>query len=236
MIHLLQTAFDASSSSALVNLKQIALEIEESTKPPAKSEVAGWWLELIANSLSGVSYYDFGVDEEVVQKVTGTLSSAVFIAAQASTGPQGAPEAENFQIAADDFASELAEKYLNASKGLGPIGELIVSDYGKLTGVKAGGLIGVTEKTLSKLKNVLGPGSRSWSWQKLLPTSYEPFSLASSKEYDNPLPANAAEYVCTEPLEIEGSKPYMAFPHAPKNAQLRTRSPNEELGVLVLHG
>lgn len=237
LVSTLQGAFNSSSNSALVNLKKVALEVEESTAPPAHSEVAGWWLELGANLLSIASYYSFGVEGEVVQKTTGTLSGALFIAAQLIFGPQGAPAAETFKLETADFATELAETYLDASKGLGLVGELLVSDYGKLTAVKKSGLLGISEKTLGKLERVLGPGSRSWSYQKLLPTSYEAIALQAGALHDNPLPENASEYECTYYVGGRGiESEYRPFPKAPKYAQLRAKSPTDSLGLMVLGG
>ncbi len=237
LVTTLQGAFGIGSGSALVNLKQIALEIEESTAPPAHSEVAGWWLELGANLLSIASYYSFGVEEEIVQKTTGTISGALFIAAQLIFGPQGAPAAETFKLQTADFATELSETYLHASQGLGLIGEILVSDYGKLSAVAQSGLLGINEKKLGKLEGVLGPGSRSWSYQKLLPSAYEAISLQAGESYNRPLPETASEYECS--YEVGGSgveKEYKPFPKAPKHAQLRSKSPADALGLIVLGG
>ncbi len=237
LVDTLQGAFGPSSSSALVNLKKIALEIEESTAPPAHSEVAGWWLELAANLLSTASYYSFGVEDEIVQKTTGTLSGALFIAAQMIFGPQGAPAAETFKLETADFALELGETYLDASKGLGLIGEILVSDYGKLTAVKQAGLLGINEKTLAKLDGVLGPGSRAWSYQKILPTSYEAISLKGGQQHNNPLPESATEFVCSYYVGGKGVEAeYKPFPKAPKYAQLRIKNPTDSLGLMVIKG
>ena len=236
LISNLQSVFGVSSTSAQVNLKKIALAIEEETAPPAHGEVAGWWLELAANLLSTASYYSFGIEGEIVQKSAGTLSGALFIAAQMIYGPQGAPAAETFKLETADFASELAETYLDASKGLGLIGEILVSDYGKLTAVKEDGLLGINEKTLAKLEEALGPGSQSWSYEKLLPTSYEPVTLKTGLNLDKVLPENATEYLCTwsERYGLYGE--YKPFEKASNYAQLRTKSPSSYLGVMVQNG
>ncbi len=239
LVRNLQEAFGATGTSAEVNLKTIALEIEEAVAPPGKSEAAGWWLELLANIASTASYYSFGVDGEIVQKASGTLSGALFIAAQMIFGPQGAPEAEKFKLETDEFAVKLAERYLAASNGLGLIGELLVSDHGRLTAVSESGLLGISKKTMAKLKNVLGPGSRSWSYQQLLPTSFEAISLQANpldpEEVNKPLPTDANEFVCFTPIRKGLDESFKPF-HAPGNAQLRTNGPTEALGVLVIRG
>ncbi len=225
LISNLQSVFGVSSTSAQVNLKKIALAIEEETAPPAHGEVAGWWLELAANLLSTASYYSFGIEGEIVRKSAGTLSGALFIAAQMIYGPQGAPAAETFKLETTDFASELAETYLDASKGLGLIGEILVSDYGKLTAVKEGGLLGINEKTLAKLEEALGPGSQSWSYEKLLPTSYEPVTLKTGLNLDKVLPENATEYLCTWSESYGLYSEYKPFENTSNHAQLRTEEP-----------
>lgn len=237
LVTTLQSAFGPSSTSALVNLKKIALEIEEATAPPAKSEVAGWWLELTANLLSIASYYSFDVPKEVVQKTTGTLSGALFITAQLIFGPQGAPAAETFKIETADFAHRLSETYLDASVGLDRVGEIVVTDYGKLTAAKEAGLFGINGEVVEKLAGVLGPGSRGWSYQKLLPAAYEAVSLEGGPVYNNPLPETAGEYNCTYYAGQKGAEgEYKPFAKAPKLAQLRTKSPAGALGVLVIAG
>lgn len=232
----LQGAFGASGVSAEVNLKTIALEIEEDIAPPARSEAAGWWLELLANLASTASYYSFGVDGEIVQKATGTLSGALFIAAQMVFGPQGAPEAETFKIQTDDFAVELAERYLDASTGLGLTGELMVSDYGKLEAISRSGLLGINKRAVGKLTQVLGPGSKQWSYQRLLPTAFEAIGLKPGEQLNNPLPATAGEYTCEYYVGGRGlEEKYKPF-HAPASAQLRTSEPSEALGLLIIKG
>ncbi len=236
LVELLQGAFGASGVSAEVNLKKIALEIEEAIAPPAKSETAGWWLELLANVASIVSYYNFGIEEEIVQKSTGTLSGGLFIAAQMIFGPEGSPVAEEFKLKSDDVAIELAEKYLAASNGLGLTGELLVSDYGKLEALRTSGLLGIDSKALGKLKVALGPGSKQWSYQELLPAAYEAISLQKGEIDNNPLPKNASEYVCNYYAGEKYFPQYKPFEKAPEDAQLRSSAPSESLGVLVIKG
>lgn len=234
LIKLLKEVFGTSTVSATVNLKQIALEIEKDVAPPPKSEAVGWWLELAANLASTASYYDFGVPDEVVEKTTGTLSGALFIAAQLIFGPQGAPEAEEFGLQAADFATELSEKYLSASGGLGFIGELLVSDHGKLTAVSKAGLLGISSETLNELATELGPGSRAWSYEQLMPLQFEAIGLEAAGE-NKPLPATANSYVCRVNVGKGLEEKYKPFDAEPE-AELRATAPGESLGLLVLKG
>lgn len=230
----LQGAFGATGLSADINLEQIGLEIEKDMRLPAKSEVAGWWLELAANILSIVSYHSFGVPDEVVQKTTGGLSGGLFIAAQLILGPQGAPEAEEFNVVTKEFAGKLAKQYLDASEGLGFIGELLVTDYGKLTAISESGVLGITPKKISKMEQELGPGSKGWSYEQLIPAAYEAVRLEPDSPDNSPLPQNANSYKCTE-VEGVAEESYEPF-NATALAQLRSEVPGEALGVLVLKG
>jgi hypothetical protein len=234
---LLKESFNAGTTSAQARLKQIALEIEEAIKPPPHSETAGWWLELVANVASIVSYYNFGIEGEIVQKATGTLSGGLFIAAQMIFGPEGTPTAEEFKLKSDEIAVQLAETYLASIKGLDLTAELLVSDYGKLTAASEQGLLGISTKDLGKMETMIGPGSQQWSWENLLPVAYEAVALEKGETNNNPLPANASEFVCGY---YEGGAPtpetYKPFPKAPKEAQLHSSGPSPALGVLVLKG
>lgn len=236
LVTTLQGAIGASQVSGEVNLKKIALEVEEAIKPPAKSEAAGWWLEFLANLASIASYFDFGVEEEVVQKTTGAISGALFIAAQWQTGPEGSPLFERFKLDADDVAVEMAQNYRAASNGIGRVGEVIVSDYGKLMAVAQNPDFALNSKAVEASTETLESGARQWGYGALLPVAYEAISLQQGELQNNPLPQKASEYTC-EFFEVDGgSGAYNPFESAPEAAQYRPEQPTTTLGLLVVNG
>ena len=237
LVTTLQGAIGATAVNGEVNLKKIALEVEESLKPPAKSEATGWWLEFLANIASIASYYDFGLEDEVVQKTTGAISGALFIAAQWQAGPEGSPLFERWRLSADEVAVQMAKNYRAASNGIGRVGELIVSDYGKLKAVAQDPNLALNAKAVAATAEPLESGAKQWSYGALLPVAYEAVSLQKGEQQNNPLPKNAAEYTC-ESYEAgtQSSSIYNPFHSASAAAQYRTELPSPTLGVLVING
>jgi hypothetical protein len=234
LIKEMQSVFGVSGTSGVVELDQIAAEIEKDVAPPKQSEAAGWWLGMVGNLLSTASYYSFGDETEVAQTAVGTLAGVLFITAQMIFDKEGAPEAEDFKLETADFAKALAERYLDASTGLGLVYEILVTDHGKLTAIA--NLPGLNSRSIGKLTGALKAGSRQWSLEKLMPAAFEAVSLQASSESENEtLPKNADEYKCHYYVGDHLNETYFPF-HAPAEAQLRTVGPAEELGVLVIKG
>ena len=239
LVTTLQGAFGATGVNAEVNLNKIATEIEQAIAPPKNAEADSWWLELVANVASIVSYYDFGFsdDDEFIEKTSGTLSGALFIAAQSLYSDEGSPIGEEFQLDAEEVAVELSKRYLAASNGLGRIGELLVSDYGKLSAIDKSGLLGINSEGVEEITSVLGPGSRQWTYQALLPITYEAVSLQPGT-HNSPLPAKATEFEC-DYVESGPNGPirgvYAPF-HTAAQAELFSPAPTRSLGVLVKVG
>jgi hypothetical protein len=236
LVTTLQGAIGASAVTGEVNLKKIALEVEEALKPPAKSEAAGWWLEFLANIAAIASYYDFGLEDEVVQKTTGAISGVLFIAAQWQAGPEGSPVFEHWKLSADEVAVQMAKNYRAASNGIGRVGELIVSDYGKLKAVARDPNLALNAKAVATTAETLESGAKQWSYGALLPVAYEAVSLRQGEQQNNPLPKNASEYSCEFYEAGGGSGAYHPFGSAPEAAQYRTELPAPTLGVLVVNG
>lgn len=235
LIGVLQRAFGTGSAEGQVDLGKIATEVQQAIAPPEQGEATGWWLELLANLAAIASYYDFGIEDEVAQKITGTLSGALFITGQNLYDREGDPLAEEFKLDAKDVAVTLSERYTAASSALGRVGELLVSDAGKLRAASQDPALGISSEGVEELVGLLRTGGKQWSYGALLPIAYEAVGLQRGELLNNPLPASANQYEC-EFFEVGGgSGGYFPF-KAPAAAQLRTEAPATALGVLVLRG
>jgi hypothetical protein len=222
-----------TSSGNLLRLKVVTEKVERSIAPPPQSEAAGWWLELLGNITSIVSYYDFGIEGDVVERSTGTLSGLLFIAGQTLYGKEGLPAFENFNIEASKVAEAFAKRYEAASGQLGRIGEILVSDPAKLAAVTENPEYAINEEAIGKTKEALTAGASEWAYQSLLPIVYEAIGLEEGEKQNNPLPTEANKYSCEWGEPDDASGKYKPFGTAPASADVTTKLPQPTLGVLV---
>jgi hypothetical protein len=235
LVHFLQSAFGVAGSTGQVKLDNIAAGIEKAITPPAQSEAAGWWLELFGNFGSVGSYFSFGFEGEYVQKVLGVLQGIIFESAASIYESNGEPLLEEWRLDASDVAVELADRYQDASTGIAFVGELLVSDYGKLQAVRKSGLLGISAKGFGKTTEALELGAEQWSYQALLPAAYEAVGLTVGGSNGPPLLAAASDFECNwEAGRAQGF--WHPFPNAPISAELRSTEPTETLGLLVRAG
>lgn len=234
LVSFMQKAFGVSGAPGQVKLNQIATEIEKAITPPPKSEAVGWWLELFGNFGSVGSYFKWGLEDEDFQKALGVIQGLMFESAGSIYGSEGEPLYEGWELKADDVAVELAKRNLEASIGIGYVGEILVSDYGKLQAMRNSGLLGISAKGFGKTIEGLEVGAEQWSYQNLLPIAYEAVDLTVGG-INSPMRPSASEFECEwEAGKSEGF--WRPFAKAPKQAELRSTEPTETLGLLVKVG
>ena len=154
-----------------------------------------------------------------------------------ANGSEGSPLLGEFRVSAADLAVDLASNFQSASDALGTVGELVVSDYGKLRAVAEDpALAGFTPRTVQAATAGLEAGSRKWIYQGLFPAAYEALNLKPGR-VNGSVPGTAHEYEC-QWTEIAGNIPIEGYyrPFSPEsNAEYRY-SPPATLGVLVKRG
>ena len=234
-VDFMQQVFGISSGRNLVDLNGIATEIKKAITPPSTSESIGWWLELFGNFASTGSYFSFGLEGEYVQKVLGALQGGLFETASSIYGPSGEPLLGEFEIAADDLAIDLSERYVAATVELGFLGELLVSDFGKLTAIKESGLLGYSSKGYGSSLEALRAGAKQWSYQELLPAAYEGIAIRPGS-LNEPLPASAGPYQCVGRIGERDYVSYNPFGGAPAAAEYKATVPSEAIGLIVVKG
>ncbi len=234
LVRALQAPFGASGVGAEVRLNALATQIEMAMEPPPSSEAEGSWLNMLGG-LGNVASYFTGDDLEAF---VGTLSGAIGVAAEFADGPEGSPLLGRFQIDAADVAVDLGQNYRTASGQIATVGELVVSDYGKLKALATDpALSGFTSNSAEGMTGKLETGSRQWAYETLFPTAYEALNLEPG-QFNNPLPDGAGAFEC---LGVESGdagpteERYMPFSPSP-DAQIHDDAPAATLGVLVERG
>jgi hypothetical protein len=235
MVDNMQKVFGTSSGTGEVDLDHLATEIEEALTPPPTTETLGWWLELVGNLASTGSYFSFSEDEKFngyIQKALGVLQGIMFESSSSLSESDGEPVLNRFKTEVQDFAIELSNRYVEDSKGAAKVGDILVSDYGKLQAIEASGMLGYNAETYASAIEAVEWGVKSWTYENLMPTAYEAVKLEGGT-LEGPL-KNASEYECSEG-EGRYQRNYYPFKQI-KGAEYKIESPSEYFGVLVKVG
>jgi hypothetical protein len=228
----MQKVFGTSAGTGEVDLAHVATEIEKALAPPPSDLTLGWWMELVGNLASTGSYFGFYDDEkenELAQKALGILQGIMFEGSSSLFESDGEPLLDHFKLKAEDLAIELSNRYVADSVGAAKIGDILVSDYGKLQAIDKSGLLGYNAETFSKAIEAVEWGVKGWTYENLLPTVYEAVKLESA----TPL-KSASEFQC-EAGSGRLSFPYNPFAKIP-GAEYKIERPTESFGVLVKRG
>jgi hypothetical protein len=236
MVQNMQNVFGVASGTGEVDLSHIATVIEKALSPPPGNLTLGWWMELVGNLSSTGSYFGFYGDDEklnaIAQKSLGVLQGIMFEGSSSLFESNGEPFLDRFKVEAQDLATELSTRYVEDSKGAAKVGEILVSDYGKLRAMEASGMLGYNAESYDKAIEAVQTGVEGWSYENLIPTAYEAVKLEGGGPA-GPL-KNAAEYQC-EAGSGRLSFPYNPFAQIP-GAEYRIEQPAEAFGVLVKIG
>jgi len=230
----IQQVFGVAAGKNQVDLNGIASEIKKALTPPQTSEAVGWWLELFGNFASTGSYFSWGIEGENVQKTLGVIQGALFETAASIYGPTGEPLLDEFQVSVNDLAEDLGGRFVDASIAVGSLGEILVSDWGKLRAIQESGLLGFNNKGYAKSLEALKYGTEQWSWQKLMPAAYEAIKIEPGS-LNEPLPEHAGAYRCVYKFGRDYPE-YNPFGGTPEGAELKIAQAPESIGVLVIKG
>jgi hypothetical protein len=237
LVEALQKPFGASGVSAEVDLNAIATKIEQALKPPPENEATGDFLNILGTILYTGSYIEF--EDPAAAIAIGAIAGGIGIGSLYTKGENGAAELENFQVRAAEVAVELAKSLKTGSDGIDSLGELVVTDYGKLRRVKEN-FAGFTPKAVEAAAERLETGMEQWSYKTLFGAAYEAVSLVETEfAFNAPLPSRAHDYTCRWAENSGGFGPiegeYRPFNASPV-AEYRLDGPPPVLWVLIERG
>jgi hypothetical protein len=234
----LREPFGTSSGSAQVELGKLAAEIEAALAPKPQSEAVGEWLSIISTVVYELSYGEGS--NPATAGIIGGIAGALGLAAQYADDSEGSPLLGEFKLSTAELAVELERRLRADSAQIDTLGELIVTDYGKLKEVSENpAFAGFAPKVVESATETLESGSKQWIYQTLFPTAYEALNLTAGPE--NPaLPEKATSYVCTYEQEQVGTEVRSKIPYGPFSSSPlaeyrypRLTPAGASLGVLV---
>jgi hypothetical protein len=213
---------------ATIQLDSIAGKIESDLVRSGAGDVAGVWEGYVGDLLNLTSFF-----AEDIATPVGVLSGALYVGADVATESSGDPVPNRFQVATSDFATDLADFYFRASAEVSHLGNLLVTDWGKLSFFNDNRSdYEFTTTTLSGIADDVASNSRGWAYRSLMPAAYEAFQLEETISLNDPLPQNANDYLCTLPLS-EGGGNYRPF-DAPANAQYHLTDLGEPILLVMV--
>jgi hypothetical protein len=167
-----------------------ALNVSDST-----TAVAGFWTDLAANILGGISYL-LSESDPVAANAIGIVSTIGFLAEDLMTSADGSPDlGQIVQTTAAQLPQELEDRYVTASNLLGTYGGIILSDYGKLSTLGANLVFQTDWPNDSTVQASLTIGAQRLAYGRLLGRVYTAYGLLPDSQ--NPFyPASPADYTC----------------------------------------
>lgn len=202
----LQTIYTRSQTANQINVADESQRILSSLKASSGPSVATEIVGAISETLFVASYF---VEPEAAPAI-GAVAGAVGIAAELPTDvDKGDPVSAQLQVRAGDLGHELENRYLAASSGLDRLGDILVSDYGKLTvaGDKVQNVWAFDPTSDNDTGDSLRRGTRRTIYQALFPIAFHNDTLNPTDLNPNPKVANHYECTAQRSFKPYGSEP-----------------------------
>jgi hypothetical protein len=232
LVAALQEPLNDNAIGIQAYLTSVGDQIKRSIAPPPVSAGVDWW-SIVSSILFAASY--FGGEE--LGPALGVVASAINIGEDLDVDSDGSPNEGKFKVAVDDLAETLAGNFETQVTLLAHVGDLLVSDYGKLQAVGGNPAeFGFSGDQLNVTLDTLRLGNAQTIWSTLLPAAYPPNLYAPGKT--NPNPAKLGQYQCwyldqdpNNPVEYIPTQ-YHPFPAPNPNAALLLPPP--EGGIIAM--
>jgi hypothetical protein len=222
-----QSVFSRAGHSGLVDLQYITAQVEGEIDRAIASRQATLNGQLVVAHSLGIAAGLLGAGGlGPVAGPIGAISSSLMLSSDLSQGAGGSLSALPVHAEAAKLGVELATRYEEISENLSHVGDILVSDWGKLrTAAKAvNGAWAVSETGKSDLTRVLTASADREAYTSMLPLAYGEYLLAPESTGTNSTPsAEPWTYSCyddsfeaghTRPLaEAEGNPgSWIAYP------------------------
>ncbi len=195
-INQLKNVYSTGSGNGQIELQNVtgdilkALNMSDST-----TAVAGFWTDLAANILGGVSFL-LSESDPMGATAIGIVSTIGFLVEDMMNSGDGASDlGQIVQTTAEQLPQELENRYVTASNLLGTYGEIILSDYGKLMALGSNLVFQSSWLSDTKVQGSLTAGAQRFAYGRLLGAVFTSYGLLPDSQ--NPsYPASPADYVC----------------------------------------
>lgn len=246
-----QSVFNRSGRSGLVDLQYITTQVEAEIDQDIASKQASLDGALVAAHSLGIAAGIFGAAGIApVAGSLGAISSSLLLASDLSQGQGGSLSTLPVRAEAAKLGVELALRYEQINENLSHVGDILVSDWGKLqTAAKAvNGTWAVSETAKSELSRALTVSADREAFTAMLPLAYGEYLLAPVSTEKNDTPVNEPwNYRCTnsdfysgntEPLSQSNGNPssWIAFPFEVPGDNERGFSARLQPRVMAIQG
>lgn len=191
------------------------------------SSTAGSWLTFLGDLSDAADRLAEVVSEDLGGPL-GFLAAGLLVSGDTANLPNGAPNLGAFNVAAADFAADLAESYGMATSELTHLGDLIVSDPGKLQAFDQGSQYALNDTPA--LNTGLTLAAAQFGWKNLFPAAFQIVQLPQGTGINTGV-TDARNYQCSYQSGF-GAGSYFPFTNAQPSAQLL----NPTLWVVVRKG
>lgn len=213
------------SAKARIGLEGIGNTINQAINPPAGSGAAGWWTDLVSNIFNVAALLP---EEDAVEDVLAAISGIGYLAEDALTTPDGVSSLGAIvNETAADLPGDLANKYLAASERLGTVGEMLVSDYGKLKAAGSSTLVQVDDTALNNATSTMIVGAYRFGYAKMLNSAYSSYALMPNS-LSKPGLTDPTRYGCPITNQFGMKEQVLPFASNPAGTWL-TLNPNNPL-------
>lgn len=184
-----------SGESTYLGVKKIATDVNNAINPPPRSDTGGWWSDLVANVANALSV--LAPEDSALEKVSEAVSAIAYLGEDALTTPQGSSTlGQIVKTEAADLPTQSADRYRAASLNFGHFGDIVVTDWGKLSAVAASTTIQLDSNTLAGSSGSMMVGAYRFAYKRMLSVAYDTLSLPPNT--NTPSATTAPEYGCEQ--------------------------------------
>lgn len=191
------------------------------------SSTVGSWLTFLGDLSDAADRLAEVVSEDLGGPL-GFIAAGLLVSGDTANLPNGAPNLSAFNVEAADFAADLAESYGMATSELTHLGDLIVSDPGKLQAFDQGSQYALNDTPA--LNTGLTLAAAQFGWKSLFPAAFQIIQLPQGTGVNSGV-TDARNYQCSVMYGSQAGS-YYPFPNAQSSAQLL----NPALWVVVRKG
>lgn len=192
-VGIMQTVYGGpGNQESLLGLKKIGTAVNNIFNPPPKNVISGFWSEVTANILNGLSIIP---ESDTASDAVQWLSTLAFLTEDVLVDPNGAGTVSQIvKTTAGDLPSQLEGRYLAESEQLGQLGNMLVADYGKLQAANTSGALQIDEDALDALTGSMMVGAYRFAYGKMLGAGYDSYALPPSQIA--PAATSPSNYLC----------------------------------------
>lgn len=200
-----QEIYGRAGSAGAFDVATLGSQVESAVNPPSKSGIFGSWLALTGDITNALSVLP---GEEAVGDTIDAVSALSYVFSDGLTENNGTGTlGDMVNTVASELPSETANRYLAASEQFGHLGDIVVTDYGKLLKAGTSTQIQIDEDTITGGINQLMIGGYRFAYKRLLGVAYNNYGLPYTDL--SPNAATPQDYVCyTAPGYYDKVKPF----------------------------